>query len=218
MEAAPSKRTDRNGDPNRTQASESWSYEHTRILPEAFEALDTDRTLNILDAGPAEPQTISFFRRFSCRLYVANLFNPSFPTRGLDSAREFFDTVDQVRFDVCFLWDYINYPDNDAFADFVSVLANHVHEQTRVYAIGAYSAQLPLRAYRYAIADTGKLAILDRPAASCPNLAHAMTSSRPCAATWSIGPPFGATTGSNCCFERSVRAGAERRRPVGWPG
>ena len=162
MEAAPSNRTDRNRDPNRTQLSENWSYEHTRILPEAFEALDTDRTLNILDAGPVEPQTISFFRRFRCRLYVANLFNPSFPARGLDSAREFFDTVDHVRFDACFLWDYFNYPDNDAFADFVSILTDHVHEKTRLYAIGAYSAQLPLRAYRYAIADTGRLAI--RPA------------------------------------------------------
>ena len=159
MEAAPSNRTDRNGDPNRTQSSENWSYEHTRILPEAFERLDTDRTLNILDAGPAEPQTISFFRRFRCRFYVANLFNPSFPSRGLDSPREFFDSVDGVRFDVCFLWDYLNYPDNDAFADFVSILTDHVHEQTRLYAIGAYSAQLPLRAYRYAIADIDRLAI-----------------------------------------------------------
>ena len=162
MEAAPTNSTDRNGDPTRTQPSEIWSYEHTRILPEAFEALETDRTLNILDVGPAEPQTINFFRRFRCRFYVASLFNPSLPARGFDSAREFFDTVDQVRFDVCFLWDYLNYPGNDVFTDFVSILADHVHEQTRLYAIGAYSAQLPLRAYRYAIADTGRLAI--RPA------------------------------------------------------
>ena len=158
MEAAPTNRPDRNGDPNRTQPPESWSYEHTRILPEAFEGLDTGATLNILDAGPAEPQTIGFLHRYRCRFYVANLFNPSFPTRGLDSAREYFDTVDQVRFDVCFLWDFINYPDNDALADFVSILADHVHDKTRLYAIGAYSAQLPLRSYRYAIADVDKLA------------------------------------------------------------
>lgn len=162
MEAAPTNRASQNGDPDGSQPSESWSYEHTRILPEAFEDLDTGQTLNILDAGPAEPQTISFFRRYRCRLYVANLFNPSIPAHGLDSAREFFDTVDQVRFDVCFLWDYLNYPDNEAFADFISVLSDHVHEKTRLYAIGAYSAQLPLRAYRYAIADIDRLAI--RPA------------------------------------------------------
>ena len=46
--------------------------------------------------------------------------------------------------------------------DFVSILTDHVHEQTRLYAIGAYSAQLPLRAYRYAIADIDRVAI--RPA------------------------------------------------------
>ena len=151
-----------NEGPGRTPASDAWSYEHTRVLPEAFDGLDTVTTLNILDAGPAEPRSIRFFSRFRCRLYVANLFNPDSPAHGLESAPAFFDTVDGARFDVCFLWDYINYPDNEAFGEFISILTDHVHEKTRLYAIGAYSAELPLRAYRYAIADADKVAI--RPA------------------------------------------------------
>lgn len=154
--------TTQNGDPDRTTASDAWSCEHTRILPEAFDGLDTGTTLNILDVGPAEPRSIDFFSRFRCRLYVANLFNPASPAHGLESVPAFFDTVDGARFDVCFLWDYINYPDDDAFAEFISVLNGHVHEKTRLYAIGAYSAELPLKAYRYAIADVDKVAI--RPA------------------------------------------------------
>ena len=162
MEAATSNRTVSNEDPDRTTPSETWAHEHTRILPEAFDGLDTESTLNILDAGPAEPQSIDYLRRFRCRLYVANLFNPAFPEHGVESAPAFFRTVAGVRFDVCFLWDYINYPDDDAFAEFISILSNHIHEKTRLYAIGAYAAELPLRAYRYAIADIDKVAI--RPA------------------------------------------------------
>ena len=137
----------------------NWSHEHTRILPETFEAFDLDSTLNVLDAGPAEPLTINYLRRFRCQLYVADLFNPAVPGRDLDSVTEFLGMVGDIRFDVCLLWDFINYPDNEGFADFVLALSDHVHEKTRLYAIGAYSAQLPLKAYRYAIADADRLAI-----------------------------------------------------------
>ena len=162
MEAATTNSTARIKETNGEPPSEQWTYEHTRILPEAFADVDSDTTLNILDAGPAEPRTIDFFRRYRCHLYVADLFSPSAPSRKVDSAREFLDTVDGVRFDVCLLWDYINYLDDAALADFISILSDHVHEKTRLYAIGAYSAELPLRAYRYAITDVDQVAI--RPA------------------------------------------------------
>ncbi len=159
MESVTTNRTAPDEGPGPTTPSETWSYEHTRILPEAFDGLDTDTTLNILDVGPAEPQSIDFFRRFRCQLYVANLYNPALPAHGIEEAPAFFESVGRVRFDVCFLWDYINYPDDDAFARFISILTDHIHENTRLYAIGAYSAELPLRAYRYAISDMDKLAI-----------------------------------------------------------
>ena len=162
MESVTTNRTAPAEDHSSTTPSETWSYEHTRILPEAFDGLDSGTTLNILDAGPAEPQSIDFFRRFRCQLYVANLYNPAIPSYGVESASAFFESVGRVQFDVCFLWDYINYPNDDAFAEFISILTDHVHENTRLYAIGAYSAELPLRAYRYAISDIDKLAI--RPA------------------------------------------------------
>ena len=162
VEAATIGRAAQTGRAGPASPAEGWSYEPTRILEEAFEDLDTARTLNFLDAGPVQPQTVGFFRRFRCRLYVADLFGTSLPARGASPVEDFFGTVDGVRFVVCFLWDYLNYPDNAAFAEFVDVLADHVHEKTRLYAIGAYSEQLPLKAYRYAIADTGRLAI--RPA------------------------------------------------------
>ena len=159
MEAATTNSAAPHGDSGRTPATDAWSYEHTRILPEAFDGVDAGATLNILDAGPAEAQSIDFLRRYQCRLYVANLFNPAAPGHGLESVPEYFDTVGGVQFDVCFLWDYINYLDHEAFAEFVSLLTDHVHEKTRLYAIGAYAEELPLRAYRYAIADADKVAI-----------------------------------------------------------
>ena len=158
-EAATTRRTVPDQDPGPTTTSEPWSYEPTRILPETFDGLDTGTTLNILDADPAEPQSIDFFSRFRCRLYVANLYNPTFPAHAVESAPAFFESVGRVRFDVCFLWDYINYPDDDAFARFLSILTDHVHEKTRLYSICAYMAKSPLRACRYAISDVDRLAI-----------------------------------------------------------
>ena len=143
----------------RASSHPAWSYEQTRILPEALDSLPLERSLNILEVGPAEPRTIDFLRRFRCQLYVAELFNPSVSGGSLSSPQAFLDTVKGVRFDLCLLWDFINYPDDTAFADFIECLAEHVHESTRLYTIGAYSSQVPLKAYRYAIHDDDRLAI-----------------------------------------------------------
>lgn len=159
MDAARANRTAAVGDAGPATLSQSWSHERTRILPDAFDGLDTGRTLNILDAGPVEQRSVDFFRRYRCRLYVANLFNPAVAGLGLESAPAFFRFAGRVRFDVCFLWGYINYPDDDAFAEFISILGGRVHERTRLYAIGAHAAELPLRAYRYAVCDVDRVAI-----------------------------------------------------------
>ena len=149
----------RQSDPNRIPPPASWSSESTRVLPHVFDGLDTAGTLSVLDAGPAEPATIDFFRRYRCQLYVAGLFDRSAPKRGVERLAAFLEPHGAVRFDICLLWDYIHYPDEGAFADFVSALGNHVHERSRIHAIGAYSAEAPLRAHRYAIASVHRLAI-----------------------------------------------------------
>ena len=159
LDAASANRTSAEGASGRTSPPDAWTYEHTRILPEAFEGLDGVSALKILDAGPAEPQSVDFFRRYRCQLYVANLFDPAVPAHGIESAPEFFESVGRVRFDFCFLRDYINYPDDQAFAEFISILTDHVHERTRLYAIGAYAADLPLKAHRYGRADVARLAM-----------------------------------------------------------
>ncbi len=161
-EAATANRAAADKDPGSKTPLGPWSCERTRILPEALKGLDSTSTPNILDAGPAEPQSIDFFGRFRCRLYVANLYNPAVPAHGAESAPAFFETVDRVRFDVCLLWDYINYADGDGLAEFMSILSDRVHRRTRLYAIGAYMPGSSLRACRYAISDIDRLAI--RPA------------------------------------------------------
>ena len=138
---------------------QSWSFESTRILPQVFDGLDTAKKLSVLDVGPAEPVTVDFLHRFRCQLYVANLFDRSAPEQGVEPFSAFLDVHSSVRFDVCLLWDYINYPDDAAFAEFVSALGNHVHERSRIYAVGAYSTEVPLRAHRYAITSVHRLAI-----------------------------------------------------------
>ena len=159
METGASNRSARESDPDRIPSPESWSFESSRILPQVFEGLDTARKLSVLDAGPVESLTVDFLRRFRCQFYVANLFDRSCPQRGVEAFSEFLDSHGDVRFDICLLWDYANYPDDPALAEFVSALGNHVHENSRIHAIGAYSTEVPLRAHRYAIASVHRLAM-----------------------------------------------------------
>ncbi len=171
MGARASNGSARESGPKRIPPPESWSFESTRILPQVFDGLDTTGKLSVLDAGPAEPVTVDFFRRFRCQFFVANLFDRSAPERGVEPFSAFLDAHSNARFDICLLWDYVNYPDDAAFAEFVAALGNHVHERTRIYAIGAYSTEALLRAHRYAITSVHRLAI--RPVAE--RVPHART-------------------------------------------
>ena len=117
METGASNRSARESDPNRIPSPESWSFESSRVLPQVFEGLDTARKLSVLDAGPVEPLTVDFLRRFRGQFYVANLFDRSCPQRGVEAFSEFLDSHGDVRFDICLLWDYANYPDDPALGD-----------------------------------------------------------------------------------------------------
>ena len=146
-------------DPAESPLTESRSYETTRVLPHAFGGFDSAPRLNILDVGPIMPESVEFFYRFRCRLYIAGLFDVSVPGRSVDSLSAFLGHARNVVFDVCLLWDYLNYLDDAALEEFVSVLDRHVHYKTRVYAIAAYATDLPLNAHRYAVMDYDRLAV-----------------------------------------------------------
>ena len=168
METGASNRSARESDPDRIPSPESWSFESSRILPQVFEGLDTARKLSVLDAGPVEPLTVDFLRRFRCQFYVANLFGRSCPQRGVEAFLEFLDSHGDVRFDICLLWDYANYSDDPALAEFVSVPGNHVHENSRVfYTSGRTTARQPARIAAATRVDS--LAIVCKPLHSAPS-------------------------------------------------
>ena len=43
-----------------------------------FGLMDVNRRLNVLEIGPALPETVEFFSRYKCRLYFVDLFNEAF--------------------------------------------------------------------------------------------------------------------------------------------
>ncbi len=138
---------------------QSWSLETTRLLPQVFKGIDFSQRLYVLDVGSAQQKSIKFFSRFRCRLYVADLFDPSVPGRNVDSLSTFLEYAKNVYFDVCLLWDYLNYLDDAALEEFFSALRKHIHPNTRVFATGPYSPDYPLTAHKYAIIDFDRLAI-----------------------------------------------------------
>ncbi len=136
-----------------------WSSETARLLPHVFKGIDFAQKLYVLDVGSAQPKSIEFFSRFRCRLYVADLFDPSVLGRNVDSLSTFLEYAKNVYFDVCLLWDYLNYMDDAALKEFLSALSGHIHPNTRVFATAAYSTDYPLAAHQYAIIDFDRLAI-----------------------------------------------------------
>ena len=89
---------------------------------------------------------------------------------GLDTARKLsvLDSHGDVRFDICLLWDYANYPDDPALAEFLSALGNHVHENSRVfYTSGRTTARQPARIAAATRVDS--LAIVCKPLHSAPS-------------------------------------------------
>ena len=46
----------------------------SKILPALFSGLDLERPLNVLDMGPAIPETLTFFSHLRCRLHFVDFY------------------------------------------------------------------------------------------------------------------------------------------------
>ena len=69
---------------------------------------------------------------------------------------------DDVRFDVCLLWDFLNYLNAAQLSRFAGALSDHVYERTRLHAFAAFAPGTSLDSKRYGILDRGKLSVASR--------------------------------------------------------
>ena len=136
--------------------------------------LDGEGPFTVLDVGPGVSGTVSFFSQFRCRLYFLDLFDQ------LSEAVSdpFNDIPADVRFDVCLLWDYVHFLDEQQLTLFVQALRPFIHNGTVFHLIIAYSKFSPLQKLRYKVDKNGSLILKsdDSVRAPCPRTSREIES------------------------------------------
>ena len=138
-----------------------------------FAGFEPGQRLNILDLGPAEPESVAFYHRYGARICILDLIGEW----AAGNTPNLFELVpDRARglcFDICLLWDSLNYLSADAMSEFGQDIAGYLHGGSRIHAIAAYSPAWAFDAYRYAIEDQDR--ILTKPRARAVPHSHSQT-------------------------------------------
>jgi hypothetical protein len=133
-----------------------------------FEQLDEGRRLNVLDVGPAVPETIEFFSRYKCRLTIGDLFaderlrDPKIVAQAFEHQLRRLLGAQEPKIDICLFWDYLNYLDVRAMRAFGNVLFPYLHRGSRAHAFGALNTTTPLAGFRYGVGDVDRFVVRKR--------------------------------------------------------
>lgn len=119
----------------------------TQLLPLLLERLQEGRPLTVLDVGQGVGETVSFFSQYRCRLHFAGLFEvmeqAGPPEEGAD---RYYDDLlvralrfpPDTRFDICLLWDFLNYLPAPALRAFSAALRPYLHRDTVGHGFGSF--------------------------------------------------------------------------------
>lgn len=175
--------------------AESEDVRQTLLLPMLLERFEPEQPLTVLDVGFGMPKTLSFFSAFHCRLHFAGLYDAgelAGLAEAIDSSEE--DAMDvqlesafarmlalqpQTRFDICLLWDFLNYLPVPAVRAFSNVLRPHLHRDSMGHGFGAFKANAPAmsgavpeRALQYGVWDEQRFVVRPRPDFPSPPFSH----------------------------------------------
>lgn len=175
--------------------AENEDVRQTLLLPMLLERFDPEQPLTVLDVGFGVPETLSFFSGYRCRLHFAGLYDVgelAGLAAAIDGSEE--DGVEaqlesafarvlalqpQTRFDICLLWDFLNYLPVPAVRAFSNVLRVHLHRQSMGHGFGAFKANAPAmsgaapeRALQYGVWDGQRFVVRPRPDFTPPPFSH----------------------------------------------
>lgn len=159
-------------------ANPGLERQQSLLFPSLFKKLDTSGRLHVLDIGPAHSETIRFFSGLRCRLHFAGMYSEPITREGpgdLDHAglRAAFTEALAVpagtTFDLCLLWDYPNYLDDEPLKAFSEALAPYLHGKTLGHAFAVRSSGTRLSNQWYGI-DEAHLFTLRPPRDAQPSL------------------------------------------------
>ena len=130
------------------------------LFPAIFKKLERGERLRVLDVGPAHSETIHFFSAFRSRLNFADLYSEPITLDGPEDRdpdamiRAFSDALaipEGEQFDLCLLWDYPNYLDDDVLQAFSAALAPHLHARSRAHGFAVRASGTRIRNQWYGI-------------------------------------------------------------------
>ena len=149
----------------RTARAKGSREYHSLALPGLVARLDGERKFRVLDLGPAHGLTVEFFSRFSCKLYIADLYRTlqSYRIEPVEDDRlskifaELLPYDQYTRFDLVLAWDLLNYLEPREIEALSRRLARFSHAATRLLAMIAIHQEIPARPCGFKIRDSETL-------------------------------------------------------------
>lgn len=128
------------------------------LFPALCGKLQRDRCLNILDIGPAFPETVRFFSGFRCKMQFADLYSEPMVVNGHEGLegealqqrfKEAMAIPEGRRFDLVLLWDFPNYLDDAALRAFSNALKPYLHARSLAhgFAVRTSNTRIPNQWY-----------------------------------------------------------------------
>lgn len=153
----------------------------SKVLAGLFRHVDVGRRLNVLEIGPALPETVDFFSEFRCRLHFIDLYDEPFLREGQEELSEkelrhhFEDKLDfeeGTLLDLCLFGDFLSFLDDRALRAFNSALRPWIHPGTRAHGFGVHHMAVKLEHHQYGIIDRDTLSIRRRNSDHMPYHPH----------------------------------------------
>jgi SAM-dependent methyltransferase len=174
--------------PNGAPSAGGPEVRPSQLLPLLLERFDPEEPVTVLDVGYGSAATVAFFSGYRCRLHFAGIIDAAelntLPDEGVDAYLDeafgrLLGFADETCFDVCLLWDFLNYLPVPALRSFSRVLRPHLHRQTHAHGFGSFNATAPAirqsapeTALQYGVYDVDKLLVGPRPEAPAPGFSH----------------------------------------------
>lgn len=137
--------------------------------------------LTVFDAGSATPETVEFFSNYKCRLHFADLYS----AEALGCVADELDEKELLAhfrkqlaypstttFDLCLLWDILNYLSEPALNAFTKVLSAYSTPDTRIHGFATLKPSTPFPNQMYSIVKANVLKTRRRSATQFPHYPH----------------------------------------------
>lgn len=133
---------------------------HSNLAAAAFDSLQADRRLVVLDVGMAMAATVDFFSQFKCKLLFVDLYSEDFVAEISEDIshqelvslfRQALNIPDNCMIDICLFWDFFNYLDGTLLKAFIEALQPYLSEDSCGYGLGVLNARRQLPSFQYGL-------------------------------------------------------------------